>query len=112
MAATFTKKASTLDVSHADSLLGMHIVVGTINLGVYATGGIALTGATFGGTTSNTIYSLVPATATEGVYEYSWDLTAGKMQAFTNADGLEVANATDLSDAGEECHVLAVLAIA
>lgn len=69
------------------------VVQGTLNIGVYATSGIATTAADFGLTTLDLILF-----ARDGkVREYAYDKTAGKILAFTVINGAEVANSTDLS---------------
>ena len=66
---------------------------GTTNLGVYATGGIAVTPATFG---LRTLTHLDIAPSLDGTTFFVWDAPNGKIKAFS-AIGTEVTNATDIS---------------
>lgn len=69
------------------------IVTGTLNVGTYATSGVATTAADFGMSTLDGILFMQDGK----VRTYMYDKTAGKILAITIVNGAEVANSTDLS---------------
>ncbi len=74
-----------------------YLRLGSLNLGVYATGGVPVTKANFDFANSIVHVDL----SQSGGRTYEFDKTAGKIKAYRNAAGAgdlaEVANATDLS---------------
>ena len=83
---------------------------GTINLGTYATDGIAATAAAFTtaiqaatedyGVTISAIDSLV-GISQDGLLTCIWDSSGEKIKAVVNSTGAEVADTTDLSAAAK-----------
>src|SRR5690348_3339550 len=81
------------------------VTVGTINLGTYATGGVAVTGGQLGCPNQLTHLDVGPA----GGYVFEWDQANGKVKAYRQKDPAaaggaditlpEVANAVDISAA-------------
>jgi len=76
-------------------LYGNQDAVTTIlNLGVYATNGIAVTPALFG---LGVIYDMTTPKSADGTINYSYDGTNGRVKAYVSATGAEVANGVDLT---------------
>lgn len=67
---------------------------GTINLGIYATGGVAVTKANFDLAVSLDDLDIRPT----GGYVFEWDKTNGKIKAYRQAGITENVNATYLQN--------------
>lgn len=107
MAITVTTTKSEMGVPNERSAKGFAFVCGTVNLGAYATNGVAITAANIDPRAS-TIHEIVfNGCSADGLILMSFDKAAGKVEAYNIANGSEVTNATDLSAAGKTCRFVA-----
>lgn len=108
MAASFTADATTITTGVSKSVLGFHVVSGSLNLGAsYATGGVAVDATTFGGAATDTLQCLICGPSQDGVLIYSWDEGNGKViayDAFATEEG-----AGDISAAAKNCRCIAII---
>lgn len=98
MAVTPSKLKSTID-ENVNSNVQMATFTALFDAS-YPTGGESMTFAGFA-----TIDHVCAHPDGAGTYYFVWDYTNGKLMAFTAADGLQVANATDLSTVTARCCV-------
>lgn len=77
-------------------------VTTTLDLGAYATGGVAVTAALFG---LSVIYDMTSPLSADSSIQYSYDPADGKVKALVLADGSEVADTTNLSATGKPCRI-------
>lgn len=94
---------------------GLNLNTRKVSLGTYATGGVAVTAATFGLTTLYAVIPLGPARKTDATDAvlYSYDSTNSKLVAYRQKDPAaaggadialpEVGNGVDLSSYAAEC---------
>jgi hypothetical protein len=103
MAATFTADQGDGQGKYASG--PRMIATGTLNLGTYATGGVAVTQGLFSLNTPLLDLSVDPA---KGGYVFAWDKPNGKVMAFNSAGAAgplaEVANGFDLSTVPTRCR--------
>lgn len=108
---TFTETKSTQDTSHFAALAGFDIVSGYVDLSAsYTTNGEAVTAVTFGGTSSQSIKSMVCGVSTDGSVLASYDSANGKIQAYNTNGAAEVTATTNLTAAGKEFYVTVIIA--
>lgn len=93
MAASFTAEPVLMDYSGARH----KVVILDGNLGAYATNGVAITPAQFGLAEFTSVRITPKAAANILLYSFEYVWSTGKVVGLTNADGAEIANATDLS---------------
>ena len=111
MAVTFTKEASTADTLHGARVTGHQRVAGLLNLGTYATNGVAVAASDFISGSTGTIDHLQVEDSISGPYFYKWDKGNGKVEAYTAVGSTvtEVSDSTDISAATENFRVIAFI---
>lgn len=108
MPATFTASIDSADYLYPPLIGGSSggEVKGLLNLGVYATNGIAVTGATFLSSATTLVELVFSATSAGGQISMALNAAGTKVVA-RNMSGTEIANGTDLSNASYSCRVAA-----
>lgn len=111
MAAVLTKKFFSGDIARGAEQ-GILELAGSVNLGTYATGGIAVDFANVSGDLDNAnllfiAFEISSDLSTYGVY----DRANEKILAYLRADDTQVGNGTDLSAAGKHLPVRAIFRI-
>lgn len=108
MAITVTAGKSTFDVLKGKEDLGFYIVEGTMNLGTYATGGVAVAASDLDADASS-IDRIICGLSEDMSTLYGYDETNGKIVA-VSAVGTEVTNSTDLgTDSTKHCPFIAIV---
>lgn len=111
MAATLTKTFFSGDIVRGGEQ-GIVELIGTINLGTYATGGIAVDFANVSGDLDNANLLFIGFEVSDDLTTYGvYDRSAEKIVAYVRADDLQVADTTDLSAAGKHLPCRAVFRI-
>lgn len=111
MAVTFTAAADgTASLVGAEDQ-GFALVSGLLNIGTYATNGVAIayTDFTSDARFDTLVDCIIQSMSVDGTTLYSVDLANSKVEAYSVVDGTEVTNATDLSAAGKSFRALAIL---
>lgn len=106
MAVTYTENIGTLDKAFAKSVTGYWETSGLLNIGTYATGGVAVAASDFdsSGLASTIEHIQLAGVSNDAVLFYSWDKTNTKIQAF-DAIGTEEGNGVDISAAAKSVWV-------
>lgn len=111
MAATLTKKFFSGDIVRGGEI-GTVELIGSINLGTYATNGIAVDFANVHADCANASLLFIAFEISDDLSTYGvFDRSAGKIVAYLRADDSEVSNSTDLSAAAKHLPVRAVFRV-
>lgn len=111
MSVTLTKKFFSGDIVRGAEQ-GTVELIGSINLGTYATNGVAVDFSNVSGDISNSALLFIAFEISDDLSTYGvYDRSAGKIVAYLRADDSEVSNSTDLSAAAKHLPVRAVFRI-